>query len=46
MAFENFLVALISLNVGVALAGAQSDYTPKPGSPSGKRFAMPRANSS
>jgi hypothetical protein len=32
MAFKNFLVALISLNVGVALTGAQSDYTPKPGS--------------
>jgi hypothetical protein len=32
MAFKNFLAALLSLNVGVALAGAQSDYTPKPGS--------------
>ena len=32
MTFKNFLVALISLNVGVALAGAPSDYTPKPGS--------------
>src|SRR5437870_6019277 len=32
MIFKNFLGALISLNVGVALVGAQSDYTAKPGS--------------
>ena len=32
MTFKNFLVALLSVNVGVALAGAPSDYTPKPGS--------------
>lgn len=32
MTFKNFFVALLSLNLGVALAGAQSDYTPKPGS--------------
>src|SRR2546422_9130402 len=32
MTFKNFLVGLLSLYAGVALAGAQSDYTPKPGS--------------